>query len=1283
MVDLGKITNEKDFQRLVNHLFAIECNSPAFIPSSPYIGFDNGWDGYYEGFYPSENLEGLFSIQSKWTQKNFSEAEGHLKSEISKEIDKAIKNKVEHLRIATTAELRVDQVKALENLKPKEIKSLHVWHRENLKIRIERQPFLRNSYFGDPQHPLLVPASLYFDDLEKQLIDVPAHEITAFKSYIEEFQKFMASDKHQLFVVHAPGGFGKSHLLREIATLAYEYDPTRQPWMLKTGYRSFEAAIQEEIDPKQKYLLILDDADRDLNTLNPLLAFLTKSGVDIKVVLSLRTSGIYILQDRIQEFRASGFTTVLKINEWPKDDLLKLLRACANKDRVNDEEIIVHDFPNPYFIVLIGKRIRGDGIKDFSKIKAEIIEDIIVDAKKSLADVFQDGADELLLNLACIVPFNKDNQGTIDEIAKQLNKSSDLIKKAIDRLVQSNILRQVGRAIRFSPDMRGDVYLLYKLEQLSKEYLKNLVLQWMPLFSKNIFVNLGATFKYGQANIISAMLEEFINEWIDKAKDTSGTERRERLEWLKNVVEFIPKGCLDLINTYFDFPPPQETSFLYPDDYRVVLLSTDDYGPAIDGLIRSHKYRNEILCLIERLYSLEMKGTYDNYKPLTLIKDCVSPLRNDVDSIVEMLNLMEKWLDEPNKNRADMVKSALSEVLAATHEYSRSYLDKMEFGERPLPNNPKVLQMRDAAMALLDKLLTHANIEYQLCAIDVVSDIGKTRMGHVSPSQLPLAERFVQEKIKIIDDIGRLIHPNTDFRLLSDIEDLFLHWWAQDAPGIEKITELLKSIPRSPEYELFRYFSSRLDIVQSFEEVSKDAPQANKWPWLVENVMSKKWYLKSHDFSRPVQQLNQEYSSAELIAKFVNRFAKKIEPLNSHLYPIFIYCWVELNSDAFREIRDNTTLWQLIPDYFKMEIDGALTNLDPNHLQRLANEILSDINKATDERISTLLHLITIKQPRERSDWSRKLIGCGNDKIISKVVRNLYFVFKENKNVDDLMGLLLLALNEIKNIDNQFVDNVSFLTHSLKDDFKKHKDINKLVKALYDLIKDRPELEWHDQEIVEFCIGNVDELIAFIDYRLKESKTHNKRAEFEAIPYDGIKHLSGSIQSYEDYRKFLSQSLEWHNIYSEGVEYYDVQKILKPILFARNNKTNQLYITEYINELVQKKQINEILICAQYLPLNGETVDLFLRISEEGIKSDNLKTIRSLLFSKTYPEGGWSSSGGQAPPALLEKKRIYEEMQKKTSLGALSNLLKRCADSVEQSIKEHLDVNKEFLASRG
>ena len=133
----------------------------------------------------------------------------------------------------------------------------------------------------------------------------------------------------------------------------------------------------------------------------------------------------------------------------------------------------------------------------------------------------------------------------------------------------------------------------------------------------------------------------------------------------------------------------------------------------------------------------------------------------------------------------------------------------------------------------------------------------------------------------------------------------------------------------------------------------------------------------------------------------------------------------------------------------------------------------------------------------------------------------------------------------------------------------------------------------------------MEELIAFIDYRLQASKKHKKRTEFEAIPYDGIKHLKSAIQSFEDYRKFLNKVLEWHNIYSEGIEHYDVQKILKPILLARDSKTNQLYIRNFIDELIRGKQIDEVLVCAQYLPSIVKLPIYFCKYQKKGLSIIN------------------------------------------------------------------------------
>jgi len=275
MLDWTKIDNDKTFQRLVNHLFAVECNSPGFIPSSPYIGADGGWDGYYSGEYPLEHEKGEWSIQAKCTKKSFKDAMRYLKRQVKKELLKAMKKQIEHLRIATNAELKVEQVLELESLKTNDVNTLRVWHRERLALRIEQQPFVRHLFFGSPQYPMLVPANIYFKECEPDLLSVPVTKIPKFEEYVHQVEQFILSKSKSILLVHSPGGYGKSHLLKGITEMAHDIDPQKQCWIVRAGHRKVEDAIQEEIVNGREYVLVFDDADRDLESVRPLLA-LTK-----------------------------------------------------------------------------------------------------------------------------------------------------------------------------------------------------------------------------------------------------------------------------------------------------------------------------------------------------------------------------------------------------------------------------------------------------------------------------------------------------------------------------------------------------------------------------------------------------------------------------------------------------------------------------------------------------------------------------------------------------------------------------------------------------------------------------------------------------------------------------------------------------------------------------------------------------------------------------------------------------------------------------------------------
>jgi hypothetical protein len=106
MLDWSKIDNDKDFQGLISHLSAIECRSPGFLPSSPYIGADGGYDAYTD-YYAEEGLQGHICIQSKYTKHSNKEAFEYLRTEIPKELEKASKNNATHLILATNAELSI------------------------------------------------------------------------------------------------------------------------------------------------------------------------------------------------------------------------------------------------------------------------------------------------------------------------------------------------------------------------------------------------------------------------------------------------------------------------------------------------------------------------------------------------------------------------------------------------------------------------------------------------------------------------------------------------------------------------------------------------------------------------------------------------------------------------------------------------------------------------------------------------------------------------------------------------------------------------------------------------------------------------------------------------------------------------------------------------------------------------------------------------------------------------------------------------------------------------
>ena len=357
-----------------------------------------------------------------------------LRGWVKKELKNARNNPVEHLRLATSADLREEHITELEALNKHDVKTFKVWHGHDLLERIKKEPFLRSYYFSSPAIPLFVPPSIYFKD-DKNLVNLDEafeKEIKSIECKIDELIQFFRNERLKIFAIHAPGGFGKSHILRKFPLKAMNEGVDREIWFIRDGIRDVRDAFNDEIgvretaNKKRKYIFVLDDADR-ANDIKDILACVTKSGIDAKIVFSLRTAGLSTLEETIVSTRCRDLTVITFIPQWSDDELKILLRTVAQNDEITDEDEIVRRYPNPFFIVRIGLNIRGQNNYDFQSTKLSIIQSLLNDTRQILSSE-QIDFKELLLHLSLITPLNTTDRQTIAKLAQKVNIDEQRMK---------------------------------------------------------------------------------------------------------------------------------------------------------------------------------------------------------------------------------------------------------------------------------------------------------------------------------------------------------------------------------------------------------------------------------------------------------------------------------------------------------------------------------------------------------------------------------------------------------------------------------------------------------------------------------------------------------------------------------------------------------------------------------------------------------------------------------------------------------------------------------------
>jgi hypothetical protein len=1283
MLDWIRIDNEKTFQRLVNHVVAAECNSAGFIPSSPYIGADGGWDGLLEGYYPPEQQHGLWSIQSKWTEKSFNKALNSLRAGIRDELRKAEANSVDHLRIATNAELRADQVKALEDLNTSQVATLRVWYREELSRRIERQPWVRHEFFGDPQYPAFVPWGRYFDAVEKHLLPDSGTSVEGFRVRLARAEDFVRASQSSVLLIHGPAGHGKSHLLRELARTANQVDGQRQAWLVRTGHRLLRDALQDELVEGRRYLLLLDDAERFPDDVETLVSFSKHQGESVKVVLVSTAAGIQGTRDILQELGCMQLVEELPVEKWSRDDLVQLLRISSGQEVVQDEEAIAAAFANPFLIVWAGKRIGGDSSLDVEGLRSTFVNQMRYDARTCLSGILLAvDVRDFMVNLASIAPLGTTGDRARVELAARFKLDDQSLARALSRLERGGLLTQAGGIARFDPQVRGELYLAFELDAAgnSKE-VDGLIQAWLRVCEEALLSNLCAAARYVRLPHLRPALSRIVQDWTSSAQQTPRGKRTARLGALVNLSWLIPEDCVDLVLAYLDEDGRLRRGLdngARPSE--APLPGPDDFGPALSELIGIPSIRSEVVSSIDKLAHLPGTTMYYNDSPEFLIRRCVSPIYNPPALVDSTLDTLASWLGSLGGVRIKLLSAAVSEVLAAAHEYSKSCGDRVELGAKVLKKSPDIIETRDKALAILEAMLMHSSREVKIAGIDVAANLGQASMARLSDVELSLSGRIAEERRRLVAVIGGLVGAGIEFELLNAIENLFLDWWAMERPGTEGVFKHLMGFPRTPEYLVCRHYVSPGRAVMDFRSLAAEAPVAGRWTWFVDNVQMRPSRWRREDFRDLVGALAGEFRSEREVVDLLNSIERRISVYSVWAQPRIVDCWVGESPDLFTRIRSDATLWPRVPDRFKREIDVALGSTDPDALLAQAEEVLASFPDISSSSLDALLIAVQLSNADRAvvQAWMRDLVARATPDQCCLLLFRVPHIFPGSENAGRLAELVTIALSHHDyllatcNVSTWMaVRRVLEQRDSLDQD-----RLDKLRTAVLEAVKETPKLDFHARDLLKFALCGVDSAIEFVGHRMEKAARLSEGSgidePFEAFPHmESVDAIPLQVSSLHDFAVMMDLLVTWSN--RLGVRRaLGIEALIEATASLRDQDTGRLYVQDFAEACLESGDINKALEAARFMPLQPDTVEFVVVVAGKAIELGEAWRAEALLRHHMRCPGPltyWAPGPSDWEGLLTNTRDLFRTMYTGVAGGQLRSIIKRCIDQLDAELE--------------
>ncbi|WP_372366321.1 formylglycine-generating enzyme family protein [Candidatus Uabimicrobium sp. HlEnr_7] len=757
-------------------------------------------------------------------------------------------------------------------------------------------------------------------------------------------------------------------------------------------------------------------------------------------------------------------------------------------------------------------------------------------------------------------------------------------------------------------------------------------------------------------NITVSRLVVFLQSLRASASQTPVNHRNENLLLLEKVAHQAPEEVISLLIAYLSTKGLSSTNKLYNDGTGKFVLTTNNYGRVIAQLLSPSEIPIiKIMDLIVLLAQVCEDGGDNRCNPSALIKECITPLRRDDETLQVAIDTLARWLLEINPQRLELLSLALCELLASSYSYLEFDNERVFSGRRVIENTKDVGALRKKALDIVVRMINFSRLDVNLASVSIAKKIG-TSLGERNPKvENPFFDTFVQERKLLIEELAKLISNETHFVLLNSIEELFLYWWAYEISGTENVDVYLRSIHWSRGYKVFKYFVS--SKVKHFREIEKLAPMTERASWWNSYVLQMSRSISNKDLQEIAQILDDEYNNSQDIISYFNDLDTLLSFYDGkeirHM-PI-ITLWVLENANAFVEIRNNS--WNDIPQRFKHYIDRGLDLVNPDYIDQMAEDICHNIENTTETDIMNFLFLLEVpRDPEKTYVWLKTLIEKDeNTRML--VLRRLFIIYKDNA----LFALKLCDLY-LSYVDVLTLVEANYL--SLVVDKKSFDDDDFLANfktKLFAKLKTVKAIDFSVESLIYFCSDTFDDVIDLIDFRLQNATEF----DLQAVPLDGLRDIGQQINNENDYGQLTDGICRWDKEY-----FYAVRDLMIPVTMLRD-PDHDTYLQSIVDKNVREQNVDKIAILLKYLPLTTDNISTFVAGSELLVQHKKLEEVDTVFYEQQSKT--WGKARGTISPIILSKQQIFIDIKQQTNLDTLKELLQKQIEHIHDMIDREID----------